>query len=539
MPPAEPPLLSGRYRVGECIGEGGMARVYRAEDVALGRTVAIKRMRGSIDDDPARVRSEMRLLAGLSHPSLVTLLDAHLGDETPGGDGDFLVMEYVDGPTLAQCLSGGPLPAATAAAVTVDLADALHTVHSAGIVHRDIKPSNILLSPSPLPMRQFRAKLADFGIAYLHDSARITSPGLVLGTAAYLAPEQVRGDAPTPAVDVFSLGLVIIEALTGLRAYRRGTGAEALVARLAAAPAIPPDLDDGWRELLIAMTALDPRDRPTALDVAVAASALTSTGMMIAMPPAAPAPSPEPSGDIAREPVTPVWDLDTSALPTTLPTAAPLVSGPASASPTATITPTRRAARLGRTRRSRRATALWGAAAVATLLVAGVVSALSGAFGTAGSVTPVVSEPTPARILPAPAPTEEIAEDGGTSPATVLDSVPASDTGVGLDDGQVAEPQTSPTPAASSGPIGTATTPAPSAPDPSAPSPAPGGDDGAVGGATPTPAPPAPTPAPSDPASDEGSSGPGGGGGPGNGNGNGPPDGVSPPPFDRGSSSSS
>ena len=526
MSSAEPPLLAGRYRVGDCIGEGGMARVYRAEDTALGRTVALKRMRGSLDDDQPRVRSEMRVLAGLSHPSLVTLLDAHLGDETPGGDGDFLVMEYVEGPTLAQCLSGGPLPAATAAALTMDLADALHTVHAAGIVHRDIKPSNILLSPSPLPMRQFRAKLADFGIAYLHDSARITSPGLVLGTAAYLAPEQVRGDAPTPAVDVFSLGLVTIEALTGLRAYRRGTGAEALVARLAAAPDIPPDLDDGWRELLVAMTALDPQDRPTALEVAVAASALTSTGVMIAMPPAAAAPIPAPSGDVAREQRARVQDLDTSELPVTMPTVLPVPSTSADPLPVA-VHPgsSRRAARTDRTRRSRRATALWGAAAVATLLVAGVVSALSGAFGTAGSVAPVVSEPTPARILPAPDPTEESAEENVTSPATVLDSVPASDTDVRTDDAQPTDPQPQPAPTASARPAETAPMPRPSV------SPVtPGGGGGGSGAGSPSPTPSAPSPTPTETPPDDGDA-PGAGSG--NGPGSGIPEWLTPPPFDR------
>ncbi|AZC14554.1 serine/threonine-protein kinase [Microbacterium sp. ABRD28] len=531
MSPAEPPLLSGRYRVGECIGEGGMARVYRAEDVALGRTVAIKRMRGSIDDDQPRVRSEMRLLAGLSHPSLVTLLDAHLGDETPGGDGDFLVMEYVEGPTLAQCLSGGPLPPATAAALTMDLADALHTVHDAGIVHRDIKPSNILLSPSPLPMRQFRAKLADFGIAYLHDGARITSPGLVLGTAAYLAPEQVRGDAPTPAVDVFSLGLVIIEALTGLRAYRRGTGAEALVARLASAPAIPPDLDDGWRELLVAMTSLDPRDRPTALDVAVAASALTSTGVMIAMPPAAPAPAPAPSGSVALEPTMSGRDLDTSELPATMPTALPVAAIADETPLPVQYTSSRRATRTERTRRSRRVTALWGTAAVAALLIVGVVSALSGAFGTAGSLTPVVSEPTPAQILPEPDPTEEIAEDAGTAPAPVLDSVPASDTELRTDDAQVTDPQTPPAPAVSPSPTEATTTPRPNSTPP-----APRGDTDEDGEVDPSPTPSPPSPDPTQTAPEEnGTPGPGAG----NGRGSGIPGWLRPPPFDRESGSRS
>ena len=212
-------ILHGRYRLDQTIGEGGMARVYRAEDLALRRTVAIKVMRGLADGTPAgdRAHSETTLLASLSHPSLVTLYDAHVSTSEPS----YLVMEYVQGPTLGARLAVGALPPSEVAALALDLAEALHVVHERGIVHRDIKPSNVLLWTSPLPDRAFRAKLTDFGIAYLLDSTRVTAPGTVIGTAAYLAPEQVRGEQPSSAADIYSLGLLLLESLTGQRAFAR------------------------------------------------------------------------------------------------------------------------------------------------------------------------------------------------------------------------------------------------------------------------------------------------------------------------------
>jgi serine/threonine protein kinase len=265
-------ILVGRYRLDETIGEGGMARVYRAEDMALQRTVAIKVMRGPAEGVPEtdRVRSETTLLASLGHPSLVTLYDAHISTTQPS----YLVMEYVEGKTLRERLDGGALPPEEAAALALDLAEALHVVHEKGVVHRDIKPSNILLWPSPLPDRTFRAKLTDFGIAYLLDATRVTSPGTVIGTAAYLAPEQVRGEKPSPSADIYGLGLVLLESLTGRRAFAESVGHEAIVARLTVSPSIPLDLPPTWRAMLTAMTASNPDRRPTALQVALAATEL-------------------------------------------------------------------------------------------------------------------------------------------------------------------------------------------------------------------------------------------------------------------------
>ncbi|WP_243073912.1 serine/threonine-protein kinase [Microbacterium sp. SS28] len=276
-------ILVGRYRLDELVGEGGMSRVFRAEDLALERTVAVKIMHAATDGSPARVRTETKLLASLGHPSLVTLYDAHIASTGPS----FLVMEYVEGATLAARLADGPLPAAEVAALAIDLAEALHAVHAKNVVHRDIKPSNVLIWPSPLPDRTFRAKLTDFGIAYLIDSTRVTSPGTVIGTAAYLAPEQVRGEAPSPAADIYSLGLVLLESLTGVRAFGNALGHEAIVARLTTSPSIPDDTPEPWRVLFAAMTAPDPARRPTALQVALAATALrgqdASTGTIVSL----------------------------------------------------------------------------------------------------------------------------------------------------------------------------------------------------------------------------------------------------------------
>lgn len=271
-------VLAGRYRLDELVGEGGMSRVYRAEDLSLERTVAVKVMRASTDGSPARVRSETTLLASLSHPSLVTLYDAHVSAGSPS----FLVMEYVEGRTLGDRLAAGPLAPGEVAALAIDLAEALHVVHEKGVVHRDIKPSNVLLWQSPLPDRSFRAKLTDFGIAYLLDSTRVTSPGTLIGTAAYLAPEQVRGEVPSPAADIYSLGLVLLESLTGRPAFGGALGHEAIVARLATSPVVPDDLPGTWRTLLTAMTAPDAARRPTALQVALAATTLRGTDAVTA-----------------------------------------------------------------------------------------------------------------------------------------------------------------------------------------------------------------------------------------------------------------
>lgn len=243
-----------------------MASVYRAEDELLGRTVAIK----VFADEPEpgagdRKRSEMRVLASLSHPALVTVFDASI-DAQPH---PYLVMEYVDGPALHERLARGPLPAGQVARMTRELAEALAVVHAAGIVHRDIKPSNVLLTSGAVS-----AKLADFGIATMVDATRLTTPGTLMGTVAYLAPEQLSDSVPAPAADIYSLGLVVLESVTGERAFP-GTAAESMSARLVSDPRVPQSVPPALRSLVVAMTARDASGRPTASRVAELAEAAT------------------------------------------------------------------------------------------------------------------------------------------------------------------------------------------------------------------------------------------------------------------------
>ncbi|MFK3669255.1 serine/threonine-protein kinase [Leifsonia aquatica] len=265
------PLLD-RYELRDRLGRGGMATVYRAYDRQLGRFVAIKLFPAGTAADDTRRRGEATALARLSHPHLVTLFDAHLagdGETTPS----FLVMELVDGQDLRSRLDEGPLPPEQVATLTADAAEALAVVHGAGMVHRDLKPANILLATSSVPGRAPIVKLADFGIAHLLGADRVTTAGTVIGTAGYLSPEQLRGADPGPAADVYAFGLVVLEALTGVRQYP-GTPVEAVAARAAHDPSVPADLPDGWRGMLLAMTSADPSLRPTAAEVATMAAVM-------------------------------------------------------------------------------------------------------------------------------------------------------------------------------------------------------------------------------------------------------------------------
>jgi len=259
-------LLAERYRLGPPIGRGGMCDVHRAVDERLGREVAVKLLRCR-DDDGAngRFEAEARAIASLSHPHIVSLLDADLDAEPP-----YLVMELVDGPTLAQRMDGSPLPAEEVRRTGAELADALAYAHARRVVHRDVKPGNVLLHADG------RALLADFGIARLEEAeAHHTTPGLVVGSPAYVAPEQLAAEPIGPPVDVYSLGLLLLEALTGNRAFP-GTGVEVAYARLHASPAVPVSLGPLWVGLLGAMTARRPEERPTAAEVATALSDVTA-----------------------------------------------------------------------------------------------------------------------------------------------------------------------------------------------------------------------------------------------------------------------
>jgi len=270
--------LGRRYQLLAPIGRGGASTVFRGIDKRLARPVAVKvvDLAGVRTRDIRRFAAEARVLGGLAHPGLVALLDVG-ADLGPAREPlAYLVMELVEGVTLATMLERGPLDPGQVADVGRQLAQALEHAHVAGVVHRDVKPANILLSTEPVLSGHaggpsVTAKLADFGIALgpaaVMDDETISDR--TRGTASYLSPEQALARTLGPPSDVYSLGLVLLECLTGVRAYPGGALSSSL-ARLLAAPDVPDRLGPGWSSLLRAMTTMEPDDRPTASDVAEA-----------------------------------------------------------------------------------------------------------------------------------------------------------------------------------------------------------------------------------------------------------------------------
>ena len=233
MPLEAGELIAGRYRKLGTIGVGGMARVVLAEDERLRRPVAIKALHAdSLEDSVQRFEREARIGASLNHPNLVSVYDVITDRESV-----LIVMEHVKGKTLKEAIAEGRLDSEIVIAVVGDVAAALDHAHKAGIVHRDVKPANILIREDGV------AKLADLGIATAAENTRITRSGIVLGTAVYMAPEQLEGEQPGPAADIYSLAAVAFEALSGKRA-REGTSPLAIAHKAASGPA--PDLLEAW-----------------------------------------------------------------------------------------------------------------------------------------------------------------------------------------------------------------------------------------------------------------------------------------------------
>ncbi|WP_157802255.1 serine/threonine-protein kinase [Diaminobutyricimonas aerilata] len=260
-------LLGGRYRIHTPLGSGGMGSVYQATDESLGREVAVKvfRREAATAEEVLRQEHEIRLLASLNHPGLVSVFDAgtHMFDDEVRR---YLVMELIEDSTLESRLVGEPLELHEVADLGSQIAEALAYVHAHQIVHRDVKPANILIAEGGQGLRRV-AKLTDFGIAQFAGGNRITSAGTVIGTASYLSPEQTSTGQVSGASDVYSLGLVLLEALTGVKSFP-GTAIESVAARLVSDPDIPADLPAEWRVLIGRMTARNPEDRPSAASVA-------------------------------------------------------------------------------------------------------------------------------------------------------------------------------------------------------------------------------------------------------------------------------
>jgi eukaryotic-like serine/threonine-protein kinase len=273
-------LLGGRYRLFEVLGSGGMATVWRAEDTVLGRPVAVKVLRPDLAAEAGfvdRFRREARHAASLVHPTLVTVFDSGVD-----GGAVFIVMELVAGRTLRTVLDeSGPIDPDEAVRIAAAICEGLEVAHSAGIVHRDIKPANVLLTPGG------GVKVFDFGIARADGSESLTLTGKVLGTVAYLAPEQARGEQVGPAADVYALGCVLFEMLTGEPPFRADTPV-ALVMRQVNDPPPPPSsvrpgLPEDLDRVVLAMLSKDPGQRPAPAG-AVRASLLETVAGGVARP---------------------------------------------------------------------------------------------------------------------------------------------------------------------------------------------------------------------------------------------------------------
>jgi eukaryotic-like serine/threonine-protein kinase len=281
--------VGGRYEVERTLGGGGMAVVYLARDGELGRKVAIKVLADNLSGDVElreRFVREAQLAARLSHPNVVQVFDAGEQDGRP-----FIVMECVDGESLAETVRReGGLDPDRVAELGIQACAGLEHAHRAGLVHRDVKPANLLLTA------EGTLKVADFGIAHAVEATRVTAVGTVLGTAAYLSPEQAFGEQVTPASDLYSLGICLYELLAGEPPYGYETLAE-MFSRREAGP--PPPLDGVPQELEATIRRClerDPGDRPGS--AAELARSLAVSRM--ASPPTA-------ATQVARVDVTPSW----------------------------------------------------------------------------------------------------------------------------------------------------------------------------------------------------------------------------------------
>jgi serine/threonine-protein kinase len=268
---AQGTTLAGRYRLDTRIGAGGMGEVWRGEDVVLARTVAVKVLLPGRMEDPgfvARFQGEARAMATINHSGVVDVYDYGVS-----GDTVYLVMKFVDGEPLDRLLARlGRIPPQAAMELIAQAASALQAVHDRGIVHRDVKPGNLLVQ------RDGTLVLTDFGIARSDLANRLTDAGMVLGTAAYCAPEQAEGAPVTPAVDIYALGVVAYECLVGQRPFDGDSAVTIALKHIREAPPpLPAEIPPAVRTLVEIALSKDPARRyPTARAMSEAARAIAS-----------------------------------------------------------------------------------------------------------------------------------------------------------------------------------------------------------------------------------------------------------------------
>jgi serine/threonine-protein kinase len=269
MRPTQGATFGGRYELDSRIAIGGMGEVWEATDHVIGRTVAIKILKDEYMGDPGfleRFRAEARHAALVNHEGIASVFD--YGEENGSA---FLVMELVPGEALSTILEReGSLSTDKTLDIVAQTASALQAAHAAGLVHRDIKPGNLLITPDG------RVKITDFGIARIADQVPLTATGQVMGTVQYLSPEQASGHAASPATDIYSLGIVAYECLAGKRPFTGESQVAIAMAQInEQPPALPPTVAVPVQNLVMAMIAKKPEERPaSAAAVARAASAL-------------------------------------------------------------------------------------------------------------------------------------------------------------------------------------------------------------------------------------------------------------------------
>ena len=267
--------FADRYLLDRVLGSGGSGSVWAARDVVLDRPVAVKLLaRGKVDEiSLSRLHTEARLAGSLHHPGIAQIYDFGQAAGRPGHDETtpYIVMQLVEGPSLAGLLrERGALPVAEVLDLVAQVAEALSVAHDAGIIHRDLKPGNIMMNAQGAPV------LVDFGIARASGLEPLTLTGTIIGTVDYLSPEQAGGQSASVRSDLYSLGMVAYEALTGTRPLARETPVATALAHIQdPVPALPAEVPSGVAALVLQMLAKEPGDRPTsAREVATRASTM-------------------------------------------------------------------------------------------------------------------------------------------------------------------------------------------------------------------------------------------------------------------------